>query len=482
MRVLFIAPEVVPFAKTGGLADVAGSLPRAIAELGHDVRIFMPRYKMIDPKKWGLKKIHPHTKNLGVGINDEIWQGVLPGSKATVYFYENEAYFGSRDGLYQLPGGIDYDDNLQRFSAFCQAALRFLKTINWQPDILHGNDWQSALAIAFLKLLYADDPFYKKTAIVYSIHNLAYLGLFSKELLPLTGLGWDQFTAERLEFWGKIALAKAGIVYADSINTVSETYSREIQTPEFGCGLDGLLRSRGKDLYGIINGLDYSVWDPATDKNIPRRYSPATLDLKIYNKLELQKRNSLPQKKETPVMGIITRLADQKGLDILTEALPAIMEIPCQLIVLGTGDQKYHDLLKEAKKRFPAQLGLSLGFDAALAELIYAGADMFLMPSRYEPCGLGQLISFKYGTIPIVRKTGGLADTVQNFNSKTGDGTGFVFEEYSAKALVVAIRHACETFHKKTLWKKLQEKVMRLDYSWEASARKYVELYGKASG
>ncbi|MDI6731529.1 MAG: glycogen synthase GlgA [Candidatus Margulisbacteria bacterium] len=471
MRIFYVSPEVVPFAKTGGLADVAGSLPKTLAELGHDVRIIMPRYKMIDPKKWQLKK-----------LNDEIWQGVLPGSKVMVYFYENEAYFASRDGLYQLPGGIDYDDNLQRFSAFCQAGLRLLKAINWQPEIVHCNDWQSALAIAYLKATYADDPFYKKMLTVYSIHNMAYLGLFNKELLPLTGLGWDQFTPDRLEFWGNFSLAKAGIVYSDVINTVSEKYAQEIQTAEFGCGLDGLLRSRAKDVYGIVNGLDYDVWNPATDKNIPRRYSPATLDLKVFNKLELQKRNSLPQKKETPVIGITTRLADQKGLDILSESLHAIMGLQCQLIVLGTGDQKYHDLLKEEKKRFPDQLGLNLGFDAALAELIYAGADMFLMPSHYEPCGLGQLISFKYGTIPIVRKTGGLADTVQNFNSKTGDGTGFVFEEYHSEALIRTIKNACDTFHKKNLWKALQEKVMRLDYSWEASAKKYVELYAKATG
>ncbi|MFA5839591.1 MAG: glycogen synthase GlgA [Candidatus Margulisiibacteriota bacterium] len=469
MKILYVSSEVVPFAKTGGLADVAGSLPKALAELGHDVRIFMPRYKMIDPNKWNLTK-----------INDEVWGGTLPGSKVKVYFYENEAYFGSRDGLYQKSGGIDYEDNLQRFSSFCQAIPKFLKSINWQPETVHCNDWQSALLITYLKVTYANDPFFKNTATVYSIHNMAYLGLFNKELLPLTGLGWDQFTSNTLEFWDNLALAKAGLVYADIINTVSETYAKEIQTAEFGCGLDGLLRARSKDVYGIINGLDYEVWNPATDKIIPRRFSAATLDLKMFNKLELQKKNGLPQKKETPVIGITTRLADQKGFDILSEAFEAIMGLQCQIIILGTGDQKYHDLLKKEKKLYPNQLGLNLGFDAALAELIYAGADMFLMPSHYEPCGLGQLISFKYGTIPIVRKTGGLADTVQNFTSKTGDGTGFVFEEYSAKALIVAIRHACETFHKKAVWKKLQEKVMQLDYSWEVSASKYVELYKKA--
>jgi starch synthase len=304
--------------------------------------------------------------------------------------------------------------------------------------------------------------------------------LFPKDKLPLTGLGWEEFRPEALEFWGQIALTKAGFVYADVINTVSATYAREIQTPEYGCGLDGLLRARSADVYGIVNGLDYFVWNPATDKDIPKRYSAATLSLKVQNKIELQRRNNLPQKKETPVIGMITRLADQKGFDILAGAMEEIMGLNCQLVVLGTGDQKYHDLLLKLKQKYPDHLGLNLKFDAILAEMIYAGADMFLMPSRYEPCGLGQLISFKYGTVPIVRRTGGLADTVHEFNPKTGEGEGFVFQEYSTPALLGAIRRACATFHKKTLWQPLQEKIMRLDYSWDASAKEYVSLYLKA--
>jgi starch synthase len=452
MKILFVSPEVVPFAKTGGLADVAGSLPKALNEIGHDIRVFMPRYK--------------NVKSAEVGF--------------PVYFYENENYFGSREGLYQLPGGVDYADNLERFSAFCRAAFPLLKKLDWRPDILHCNDWQSALVIAYLKVLYKDDPFFKRTAAVYSIHNMGYLGMFPKEKLPLTGLGPDQFKPEALEFWGNIALTKAGFVYADVINTVSETYAKEIQTPEFGHGLDGLLRFRAKDVYGIVNGLDYDVWNPATDKNILRRFSPATLSLKVENKLELQRRNNLPQRKEIPVIGMITRLADQKGLDILAGAIEEIMQMHCQLVILGTGDQKYHDLLLKEKQKYPEHIGVNLKFDAILAELIYAGSDMFLMPSRYEPCGLGQLISYRYGTIPIVRKTGGLADTVRDFDPKTGEGEGFVFEEYSSKALLDAVKRACETYHKKTVWMPLQEKVMELDYSWDASAKKYVSLYMKA--
>jgi len=469
MKILFVSPEVVPFAKTGGLADVAGSLPKAIKEIGHDIRIIMPLYgKIRNPKSeiriFGEVSVH---------------EGKIPDSQVPVYFVGNEKYFGSREELYQVKG-VDYPDNLERFSLFCQAAVQFLKELDWRPDIVHCNDWQSALVIAYLRVLYRDDPFFKRTATVYSIHNMGYLGMFPKEKLPLTGLGWEQFKPEALEFWSNIALTKAGFVYADIINTVSETYAREIQTAEFGYGLDGLLRSRTKEVYGVVNGLDYDVWNPATDANIPKRYSVATLSLKVQNKLELQRQNNLPQKKETPLIGMITRLADQKGFDILAGAIEDVMREHCQLVILGTGDTKYHEMLQKLKQKYPDHIGVNLKFDAILAELIYAGSDMFLMPSRYEPCGLGQLISFKYGTIPIVRKTGGLADTVNDFHPKTGEGEGFVFEEYSSKALLDAIKRAIETYHKKTLWKPLQEKVMELDYSWDASAKKYISLYMKA--
>lgn len=477
MRILLVSPEVVPFAKTGGLADVAGSLPKALKEIGHDIRIIMPRYKNVQTP---MSKIRTLKVKIGRKFEDVIIsEGKLPGTSVTVYFVEHDKYFGSRDELYQVKG-VDYPDNLERFSLFCQAVPIFLKAINWKPDIVHCNDWQSALVIAHLKVTYKNDPFFSRTGTVYSIHNMGYLGMFKKELIDLTGFGWEIFKPEGLEFYDNLALAKGGIAFSDVINTVSETYAHEIQTKDYGHGLEGMLKRRAQDLYGIVNGIDYDIWNPATDKNIPRRYSPATLSLKHENKIELQKRNSLPQKVETPVIGMITRLADQKGFDILAGTMEALMREHCQLVVLGTGDLKYHKLLQQVKQRYPDHLGLNLGFDAMLAELIYAGSDMFLMPSLYEPCGLGQLISFKYGTIPIVRKTGGLADTVHQFDSKTGEGEGFVFLEYSSKALFTAIRQAIETFHKKTVWKPLQEKVMQLDYSWDYSAKKYVALYMKA--
>ena len=477
MRILLISPEVVPFAKTGGLADVAGALPKALKAIGHDVRVFMPRYKKVNCR---MKKINSLKVKLGgFTENVNICEGRIPDTDIPVYFVDHQKYFGSREELYQVKG-IDYPDNLERFSLFCQAAPLFLKAINWKPDIVHCNDWQSALVIAHLKVTYKNDPFFNRTGTVYSIHNMGYLGMFDKEDIYLTGFDWQIFKQDYLEFWDNLALTKGGIAFADVINTVSETYAREIQTPENGYGLDGMLRSRSRDIYGIINGINYDIWNPATDKNIPRRYSTATLSLKVENKIQLQHKNSLPQKVETPVIGMISRLADQKGFDILAGVIEPLLHEHCQFVVLGTGEPKYHRLFQELKQKYPNHIGINLSFDAIFAELIYSGADMFLMPSRYEPCGLGQMISFKYGTIPIVRKTGGLADTVHNYDSKTGEGEGFVFEEYSSKALLGAINHAIETFHKKSIWKSLQEKVMQLDYSWDASAKKYVSLYMKA--
>lgn len=481
MKILFLSSEVVPFAKTGGLADVAGSLPIAIKELKHDIRVAMPRYKMVDIAKYKLKKI---MSDLEVVVGEEkivcdIMEAVLPGTKVVVYFIENEKYFGGRQELYMV-AGKDYEDNLERFTLFSKAILAFIKKINWQPEVVHLNDWQSALVAAYIKVEHAADPFFAKTAVIYSTHNLGYMGIFPKNKLPLTGLGWDQFNSDKLEFWGNIALTKAGFVYADLINTVSEAYAKEIQTTEYGHGLDGLLRHRSADVYGIVNGLDYSIWNPETDVNIKKQYSPASFSLKVENKLELQKMNNLPVKKDVPILGMITRLADQKGFDIFSQSLEKILSLGFQFIVLGTGDPKYHELLIKEKEKHPDQIGLNLKFDALVAQMIYAGSDMFIMPSLYEPCGLGQLISFKYGTVPVVRKTGGLADTVQDFDPKTKKGNGFVFEDYNADALFDAVKRAYDVYKKKTVWNSLCKKIMGQDFSWTSSAKKYVDLYKKA--
>lgn len=481
MKIFFVSSEVVPFAKTGGLADVAGALPKALQELGHEVKVFLPRYKKVDRDKFRLK---PFLTGLEVQIGNsaerfDILEAKIPGSIAMAYFVENERYFGGRDELYGV-AGKDYEDNLERFTLFCKAAVEFLKKSEFRPDVVHCNDWQSALLIAYLKVWYKDDPFFKKTATVYSIHNMGYQGTFPKDKLWITGMGWDQFVPDKLEFWDKLSLTKAGFVYADVINTVSETYAEEIQTPEYGHGLDGLMRARRDDLYGIINGIDYEIWDPEEDAYIPINFSSDCVAEKSEIKLALQKEMELPQSKTVPLIGIISRLADQKGFDILASDIEKIMHLKCQMAILGLGEPKYHELLKEMRQKYPEHISVRFGFDDPLAHRIYAGSDMFLMPSRYEPCGLGQLISFKYGTVPIVRKTGGLADTVTEFYPATGKGDGFTFEEYTAKALHGAITRAVGAFSRKASWKKLVEKVMEYDYSWGASAKKYVALYRKA--
>ena len=454
MNILYISPEVVPFAKTGGLADVAGALPKALSKLGHDVRIIMPRYKMIGVKKFNLKKIAVEivVKILDQIETADIFEGRLPGSDVIVYFVSNKNYF-DRMGLYQ-DKGVDYPDNCARFSFFCKAVMEFIDELDWKPDIVHCNDWQTALVIPYSKLV-----FEWKAKTIYSIHNLAYLGKFHKEDLFATGFGLEMFTPEKLEFWGGISLTKAGFVFADKINTVSPTYAKEIQNPEYGCGMEGLLRHRSADLKGILNGIDYSVWDPATDSKIVKKFGIDSIEDKTINKLELQKENGLKKSKATPLIGMISRLVDQKGFDLLAADLHRILKLGCQIVILGTGDPVYHELLQKEHKKFPKLLGINLGFNAALAQRIYAGSDLFLMPSRYEPCGLGQLISFKYGTIPIVRRTGGLADTVKQFDPKTGYGDGFVFEEATPKALYQAIKNAVDVYKKRPkIWKGLMKK------------------------
>jgi starch synthase len=475
MRILFVSSEVVPFAKTGGLADVAGALPKAARKLGHDIRVFMPRYKKIDPQKWNLRLA---VSNIEVELGNQkekvdIYETRMPGSDLIVYFVENER-FASRDELY-MSEGKDYPDNAEAFLTFCRAAVPFLKKIDWRPDIVHCNDWQSASIVLFINEQRRSDPFFQRTATVYSIHNMAYQGAFTKDKLSLLRMP----ESNDLVVWDKIILTKAGFVYADVINTVSEKYSKEIQTKEFGCGLEDLLQKRSKDIYGIVNGVDYELWDPATDKKIVKRYSRMTLSLKVQNKTALQKEMGLPPK-DVPLIGMISRLDVQKGFDILADGIEDLIQLDCQVIILGTGDPKYHEMLQRIKQKYPERIGIKLGFDAVLAQKIYAASDMFLMPSKYEPCGLGQLISFKYGTIPVARKTGGLADTVREFDLESGEGNGFIFEEYNSNALLSAVKKAIEIFKEKSVWKKLQEKVMDYDYSWDASAKKYISLYMKA--
>lgn len=480
MNICIAASEVSPFAKTGGLADVAGALPKALRALGHDVAIFMPRYQMVDAERFGLK---PLGVTIEVPIAERVEKGVLLegtlDGDVPVYFIENPSYF-DRPHLYQTSNGEDYPDNSERFVFFSRGVLAALKALGLKPDVLHCNDWQTGLIPVYVKTLCREDPHLGGVATVFSVHNLGYQGLFWHLDMPLTGLDWKLFTPDGIEFYGNINFLKAGLMFADVLNTVSRTYAKEIQTEEFGHGLDGVLRYRSDVLYGIVNGIDYGVWNPTSDPHIPNNYSPKDLKGKATCKKALQEELGLPTKPRSPLIGIVSRLATQKGFDLLVEAMEKLMALDLQLGILGSGEPAYHEALEKAAKRYPEKIGLKLGFDEGLAHRIEAGSDMFLMPSRYEPCGLNQLYSLKYGTIPIVRATGGLEDTIADYSEARGTGTGFKFRSYSAAAMLRTVQKACRVYSDRRAWRKLMERAMAQDFSWDASARAYEEIYRRA--
>ncbi|MFQ5827550.1 MAG: glycogen synthase GlgA [Candidatus Methylomirabilia bacterium] len=478
MRILLIASEVEPFAKTGGLGDVAGALPKALEVLGHDVRVLMPKHRGIERH---APTLTPVLSRVQVPIADRQVEGALlegrMGRKIPVYFLVNDHYY-DRDGLYTTPDG-DYWDNCERFLFFCRGAVEAVRALGWAPHVIHVNDWQTGLIPVYLETLYRDDPVLAPVATLFTVHNLAYQGLFWHYDMPMTGLGWDLFTPAGIEFYGKISFLKGGLVFSDLLNAVSPTYAREIQTPESGCGLEGVLQERTRDLSGVVNGIDYEVWNPATDAEIPQCYTAKDVEGKRACKSTLQEELGL-QDESAPLLGMVTRLAEQKGLDLVLAALPELLEMGCQLVLLGSGEPEVEQTLAEAAARHRGQVAVEIGFDSVLARRIYAGADCFLMPSRYEPCGLGQLIGLRYGTVPVVRRTGGLADTVMEFDPATGAGTGFGFDAFSAGGLVEAVRRAVAVYRQPERWRQLIRSGMAEDFSWEASAREYVALYRKA--
>lgn len=477
MNVLFAASEAAPFAKTGGLADVAGSLPPALASLGHDVRVVIPCYRQVDVEKYGLKHIASFPVPIGSWQERcDVLEGRM-GKNVTAYFIRKDVYY-DRPELYRS-ARADYPDNAERFIFFSRAVLELCSAVRFRPDIVHCNDWQTGLVPLYLRMPYRNGEFLRTARTVFTVHNLGYQGLFWHWDMRLTGLGWDVFTPEGIEFWGKLNFLKAGLVYSDVITTVSRTYSREIRTPEYGHGLEGVLANRASDLFGIVNGIDYTVWNPATDSAIARTFTPSRLAGKAACKLRLYELARLAPDSD-PIIGMVTRLVDQKGLDILTAALPEMMSLGVRLVVLGTGDERYHRVLTDAAGRYPGRVRVLLRYDDAIAKAIYAGSDLFLMPSRYEPCGLGQMNALRYGTVPVVRKTGGLADTVQDYDPRSGRGTGFVFEEYSESALVDCVQRALETYGDRKRWKRLVRNGMQQDFSWERSAKEYVKVYRKA--
>jgi starch synthase len=478
MKIAMFSSEVVPYAKTGGLADVTGTLPRYLSRAGAEVRVFLPLYRETKKKNLPLKKAADGLKIERAGEKEtfSVWehrQGSL-----SFFFMEMDEYF-DRDYLYGTPQG-DYPDNGQRFAFFCRAALEALKVLGFQPDIIHSHDWQAAMALAYLKFVYAQDPFLSSVRSLFTIHNLAYQGIFEREVLGRIGLSDALFNMEDLEFYGRVNFLKAGILYSTAVSTVSPRYSQEIQMPEFGQRLDGLLRKRRQDLYGILNGVDYSDWNPATDRFIARNFDADGLAGKTDCKGDLLRSFSLPPKAEAkPVVGMVSRLAGQKGFDLLCQAVEDILSTGASLIILGTGDEVYQKTLRSVQRKQPQGFGLMIAFDEVMAHKIYAGSDIFLIPSRYEPCGLTQMYSLRYGTIPVVRATGGLDDTIQEFDQENLTGNGFKFVDYKKTALMDAVRRAVAVYQDEEKWQVLVQNAIACDFSWERSAGEYLRLYKK---
>lgn len=481
LNILFVTSEAEPFAKTGGLADVSGALPQIIRELGHEIRIMMPRYGNISERKFKLHDVI-RLREIPIPIANTVKIGHVNSSfisslkaKVQVYFLANKEMY-DRAGLYSDPNAKkDYADNDDRFIFFCRGVLETLKKLGWQPDVIHCNDWQTGLIPAYLKTIYKDDPFFKDVKTIFTIHNLGYQGAFPDTSFDKTQLPGDTFTPEGVECYGKLNFMKSGLVYADIITTVSEKYAEEITTSEYGAGLDGVLKKRKKNLLGLLNGIDYSVWNPETDTFIESRYDLKSIEAKEENKIALLNRFGLEYKEGVPVIGLISRLVDQKGIDLITEIADQLMKMDLQFVMIGAGEKQYHEFFEHMRKKYPKKAGIMFGMDEEIAHMIEAGSDMYLMPSRYEPCGLNQLYSLKYGTVPIVRATGGLDDTIQDV--KGGNGTGFKFKNYDSKELLKTIQRAVKTYGDKKTWQKIMRNGMAKDFSWESSAKKYINLY-----
>jgi starch synthase len=456
MKVAFCSSEVFPFAKTGGLGDVSAALPGELARAGLEVKVFMPLYKGIKPEK----------------MYDGF--GITRHNGLEVFFIKNDRYF-VRDSLYTGDDGNDYPDSLERYSFYSREVLKILKKIDFAPDIIHSNDWQASLVNVYLRTICRDDSFFDRAGSVLTIHNLAYQGLSQKEKFSLLGIPEEFFSEDYLGFHGKVNLLKGGIVFSDVVTTVSPTYARQIQAPQYGCGLEKFLSRKGKNLLGILNAIDYTIWDPEIDEFIYRKYSPDTLDDKAVNKIQLQRELGLNEDKDVLLMGMVSRLAEQKGVDILSEALDSVLP-GHQLVILGVGEPRYHRILKEKESRFKDSFSLVLKFDEALAHKIYAGADLFLLPSRFEPCGLSQMISYKYATLPLANHTGGLADTIKDVSD---GGSGFIFNNYRAADLKSAIERAGEFFRDKKSWRATAKEATRYNFSWKVAAVKYIGLYKK---
>ncbi len=485
LRILFVTSELFPFVKTGGLADVSSSLPQKLAELGHEVRVMVPKYGAIDNRRY---KIHDvvRLKDISVKIGDKdvlfsLRSSFLPSQKVRVqiYFLDNSEYFGSRKSIYtDALTGQEYKDNDERYILLGRAVFELMLKLGWVPDIIHCNDWQCGMVPIFLKTLYKDEPQFTTFKVLFTIHNLSYQGVFPKSTFEKTGLPEQLNNEKGVLHEGKFNFMKGALLYADCINTVSEGYAKEIvASKEISGGLNAILSKRKNDVYGVVNGIDDNIWNPEKDKFIPKRYNIKTYQLKQENKQALVERFGLQYNPDIPVIGIISRLYEAKGIDLITKAFPELMEENVQVVLLGTGERKFHQEFEKLQRKNPEKFCSYLGFNDDLAHMIEAGADMLLLPSKIEPCGLNQMYSLVYGTVPIVRQTGGLADTVVKFNDKTQEGTGFMFKDYDAASMMKEIKRALNLYKNKKIWNNIVKNGMKQDFSWFASAKKYIELY-----
>ncbi len=482
-KIWYLSSEVSPFAKTGGLGDVTGALPKSLKAKNQEIRVIMPKYKMINERKYILREVI-RLKDIPVTINGEtktvnVKSAFLPDSKVQIYFVDIPDLFG-RNGLYTDSNtGKDYEDNAQRYAFFCRGALETLKILSWRPDIIHCNDWQTAFVPIYLNTVFKDDEFLKGIKTIFTIHNFSYQGIFDRSLAPTLDI--DASLVEKngpLEMNGNLNLIKGALHYADWINTVSETYAKEISTDRnFGYGLEKYLQAKKDNFSGIVNGVDYSVWAPAVDRYIPFRYSNEDLSGKAQNKQALLSRINLIYEENRPVIGMIARIVEQKGFKLLIESLDELLQEDIQIIILGKGQADLEKSILEYQKKYPNKISLNTAFDETLAHMVEAGADMFLMPSSFEPCGMNQLYSLRYGTLPIVYKTGGLADTIQEINAEQNTGNGIVFEKYTSKELTKAIKRALRLYKKHDLWRENMKRIMSEDHSWEPSTEKYLDVY-----
>ncbi len=484
MKIAFVSSEVFPFAKAGGLADVAGALPKDISGMGNEVKVFMPKYNFIDEDKYELKYCWD-IGEIPIRINGvlrfvHLHQAKLPGSDVEINFIDCPHYF-FRGQIY-----TDDPDEDERFILFSKGVIEVLQRLQWSPDVIHCNDWQTGLLPLLVKDNYKWDKMFDHTSFIFTIHNIGYQGTFSTKALFAAEISEEFFyPGGPVEMFGNVNFMKAGILFSEIINTVSPTYAEEILTTEYGAGLENILKSRQNDLYGILNGVDYETWDPSKDKLIPFRYNPDYLSGKAKNKKYLLERFKINFDENIPLIGIISRLVSQKGFDLILEVIHQLMTLEAQWVILGSGEDKYEQLFNSISHNFPDKAAAYIGYNSEISHLIEAAADIFLMPSRYEPCGLNQIYSLKYGTVPIVRKTGGLNDTVQDWHENkfagNEDGTGFIFKEYTGHALYTAIVRAIDTYHEKSIWTKIQRNGMEKIYSWQNAAKSYVDLYHKAT-